>query len=44
MSWVIVTKVLRHYVNHGAKMKKRAKEFFSFQAPSSSSEKNLKTA
>ena len=36
--------MLRHYVNHGAKMKKRAKEFFSFQAPSSSSEKNLKTA
>ena len=25
--------MLRHYVNHGAKMKKRAKEFFSFNAP-----------
>jgi integrase len=25
--------MLRHYVNHGAKMKKRAKEFFSFTAP-----------
>jgi hypothetical protein len=25
--------MLRHYVNDGAKMKKRAKEFFSFTAP-----------
>lgn len=25
--------MLRHYVNHGAKMKKRAKEFFAFTAP-----------
>ena len=25
--------MLRHYVSHGAKMKKRAKEFFSFTAP-----------
>lgn len=36
--------VLDHYMNTGKNMKKRAKEFFSFQAPSSSSEKNLKTA
>ena len=37
--------MLRHYVNHGAKMKKRAKEFFSFTAPlPASAEPKAKTA
>ena len=36
--------MLRHYVNHGAKMQKRAKEFFSFQAPSETKEDNLNCA
>jgi integrase len=30
--------MLRHYVNHGAKMKKRSQEFFSFTAPLPDSE------
>ncbi len=33
--------MLRHYINHGAKMKKRAKEFFSFTAPLPSSNPKL---
>ena len=33
--------MLRHYINHGAKMKKRAKEFFSFTAPLPNSESEL---
>ena len=36
--------MLRHYVNHGAKMQKRAREFFSFQAPSETKEDNLNWA
>jgi len=35
---------MRHYVNHGESIDEEAERFFSFQAPSSSSEKNLKTA
>ena len=35
---------MRHYVNHGENIDEEAERFFSFQAPSSSSEKNLKTA
>ena len=30
--------MLRHYINHGAKMKSRAKEFFAFTAPLPNSE------
>lgn len=33
--------MLRHYINHGAKMKKRATEFFSFTAPLPNSETQL---
>ena len=28
--------MLRHYVNHGTKIGKRAKEFFAFEAPEDS--------
>ena len=33
--------MLRHYINHGARMKKRAQEFFSFTAPLPNSESEL---
>jgi integrase len=33
--------MLRHYINHGAKMKSRANEFFSFTAPLPNSESEL---
>ena len=36
--------MLRHYVNHGAKMRKRQKSFSSFQAPSETKEENLNCA
>ena len=36
--------VLDHYMNAGKNMRKRAKEFFSFQAPSETKEENLNCA